>query len=555
MARHSFLRRFLFFSFVGITTTVWFLPFSVSAASQVSEGEDMAAIGQQIYRQGQLASGEPVEAYVMGDMKVLGTQFTCLNCHGRSGMGGAEGRTFTPAINPDALFSAREGVYLARDAYTDVSLAEVIRTGKTPGKQHLLQTMPSYHLSDAAMKALIKYLKTLSASFSPGVEDTTIHFATVINDQADPEKVQAMLTVLQRFFQDKNAKTRFEDKRQQRGPFYQHYRIKAYRDWVLHVWKVHGPPQGWPAQLADYAKQQPVFAMVSGLVAGSWQPIHQFCEEHSIPCLLPNTDVPKRDVKREEKSFYTLYFSEGLGLEARVIADEIIAERVPAHHVLQVVQQGSAGLFAAEIFEKVAGKQEAVTLRKWVLKSTEQLSWKTLAEKMQKLQADTVILWLSGRELADAVPGEVMEIPGTIYLSSTLLGGYYAAMPEIRGRQVKLVHPFNPPENQEPALNRLQVWLDSRNIPLHHPRIMGQTFYASMILGKGLAHIKNHFYRDYLLDALDHGNGKSIFSINYPRLSYGPEQRYLAKGAYIFDYPLHVGKAGRSTTHWRVPGL
>jgi len=76
----------------------------LSGQGRMSPSTEVVALGKQIFRQGRLNDGVPVEAYVKGDMKVLGTQFTCLDCHGRSGMGGAEGRTFTPAVNPAALF-------------------------------------------------------------------------------------------------------------------------------------------------------------------------------------------------------------------------------------------------------------------------------------------------------------------------------------------------------------------------------------------------------------------------------------------------------------------
>ncbi|HHD64416.1 MAG TPA: hypothetical protein ENK96_08670, partial [Desulfobulbaceae bacterium] len=107
---------------------------------------DMIALGRQIYRQGILADGKPVKAHVMGDIEVFGTQFTCLNCHGRSGMGGGEGKTFTLAINPAALFAPRDSMYLERSAYDDESLEACIRQGETPEGTKLTPEMPTYDL-------------------------------------------------------------------------------------------------------------------------------------------------------------------------------------------------------------------------------------------------------------------------------------------------------------------------------------------------------------------------------------------------------------------------
>ncbi|RUM38662.1 MAG: hypothetical protein DSY58_01850 [Desulfobulbus sp.] len=516
-----------------------------------NKATEQIELGQQIYRQGRLASGEAVEAYVMGDMKVLGTQFACLNCHGRSGMGGAEGKTFTLAINPAALFTPRKGVYLERPAYTDETFAKVLRSGKVPGDKTLSAAMPVYQLPDREMAALTAYIKTLSSTFSPGVSEETIHFATVISDEIKPGAARSMLSVLERFFQDKNSRTRYENKRQKYGPFYQHYRIKAYRDWALHVFRLHGPRESWQRQLADYYRQQPVFAMVSGMVAGSWEPVHQFCEQNEIPCLLPNTDFPAAPGKSD---FYTMYFSEGLGLEAKVIARSVAASGKEAN-ILQVFSSRSGGSSGASSLRSIL-KQQGDAVTDWKLSNHEQFTWKELDHRVHGSAADAVVLWLTSRDLANAGPAvEREKFTGPLYLSSSLLGGFFVDFPEVSGRMAKVAHPFNPPEKQELIYKRLKVWLDSRGLKSEHRRIIGQSYYACMILGKGLAHIKNHFYRDYFLDALDHGNAKSIFSINYPRLSYGPGQRYLAKGAYIVEGTLQRDQISTLVSTWIVPDL
>lgn len=128
--------------------------------------------------------------------------------------------------------------------------------------------MPVYHLPDREMTALIAYLKTLSSEFSPGLTGEEVHIATVVSEHADPDAKKAMLAVMDGFFKDKNAQTRYEKKRVTHGPFYQHYRLKAYREWVHHVWELRGPPETWIAQLEKYYEEQPVFAMLGGLVQG-----------------------------------------------------------------------------------------------------------------------------------------------------------------------------------------------------------------------------------------------------------------------------------------------
>ena len=92
----------------------------------------MIALGRQICRLGILANCKSVKAHVVDNIEVPGIRFTCLNCHGRSDMGGDESKTFTLAINPSALFAPRNSMYLERSAYDDESLTACIRQGEPP---------------------------------------------------------------------------------------------------------------------------------------------------------------------------------------------------------------------------------------------------------------------------------------------------------------------------------------------------------------------------------------------------------------------------------------
>lgn len=315
---------------------------------------------------------------------------------------------------------------------------------------------------------------------------------------------------------------------------------------------MQGAPETWAEQLERYYAQQPVFAMLGGLVQGPWQPVHTFCEKNEIPSLLPNTDQPG-GIGTDD--FYTLYFSEGLHLESRVIAAELIGLKLPAR-VLQVYRPEQKGVFGADSFKETADRTEGLTVTEWVLEGGARFNRSGLLERVKKADAETVILWLPPEELEGvSLAGTEQEIAGHVYLSSSMLGGIFAPVPLILGKRVKLVHPFVLPQNQEVVFKRVQVWIEKRKIPLTDHRILGQTYYACMILGEGFMHIKRHFYRDYLLDALDHGNAKSIYSVNYPRLSYGPGQRYLAKGAFIIEHTGFGTKKLPDPATWIVPHL
>ena len=520
-----------------------------SSPTVLSETE-LVAIGQQIYREGRLSNGEPVKAVVMGDVSVAGTQFTCLNCHRRSGWGSSEGTKPVLPTSAGALYSPRVRIYRERPSYTDETLEEVIRSGLDPVGNPLDLAMPWYDLPDQEMAGLIAYLKTLSKETSPGLTSEVIHLATVVGEAVDPVIKKAMLDVLEKFFQNKNAQTRGEVKRVTHSSYYfNSYKNEAYRKWVLHRWELKGPPDSWSAQLEEYYRRQPVFALVSGVVPGEWTPIHDFCEENQIPCLLPNTDQPAVNNRGD---FYSLYFSKGLDLEAGTILEHL-SRIQPGGSIVQIFREGTGGAFAARALRRASSKYPQFSLEDWPLLQGQPIAESTLLQ-LEKRQALATVLWLSEEDAAAFMEQELERgTLGAFYLSSSLLGRETPSLSDPLKRTTFLVHPFNLPHVRDDRFRRAEIWLESRKIEITSPRIQGQTLFACMILGEGLMHIKQNFHRDYLLDVLDHGEGMTAYANSYPRLSFGPEQRYLGKGAYIID--LSIMKEGSTTPRatWVVP--
>jgi hypothetical protein len=78
--------------------------------------------------------------------------------------------------------------------------------------------------------------------------------------------------------------------------------------------------------------------------------------------------------------------------------------------------------------------------------------------------------------------------------------------------------------------------------------VADQTFFALTVLSEGIMHVRKNFYRDYLLEVMDHLSGFENFSVFYPKLSFGPGQRFLSKGCYLL--PLAASDA---RPEWLVP--
>jgi hypothetical protein len=503
----------------------------------------MVEIGRRVYQEGVLVNGEPLRATVMGGLEVSGQQFTCIHCHRRSGLGGQEGTKYVPPTNGAYLFVPREKMHMERPAYNDQTLIEAIALGVNPQGVEFDEIMPLYELPDLEMAGLVTYLKELSAELSPGVDDQAIHIGVVVDVSVDKAERDAMLAVIERYFADKNSRSRNEPKRRKFAPFYLVDRLQAYRPWQLHIWEVSGPPASWPEQLEEHYRQQPIFTMLSGLVDGPWTPIHNFCEKYRIPSVLPNTVRP---VVGEDVDFYTMYFSKGVVLDAQVVLTDLETEPT-RRNIIQVYRQGAAGADGAAALRRMAGSAGLELYDLAFAEDDAIEGMEAVVAKLRETGADTMIFWLGPEDLASLAVGGV-RLPENfrIYFTSSLLDGELNRIPALFKANGRALHQYNLPRNQASRFNRTAIWLKSRQIPLTRPVLQGQTFYACLVMKEGLMHVRRNFYPDYLLDGLDHVQRMARFVANYPRVSFGPEQRYLAKGSYVIDL-----KTG--TSHWIVP--
>jgi hypothetical protein len=80
-----------------------------------------------------------------------------------------------------------------------------------------------------------------------------------------------------------------------------------------------------------------------------------------------------------------------------------------------------------------------------------------------------------------------------------------------------------------------------------------QTYYALTMLQFGLQNVINDFYRDYLIEVIEHEAENELNPGTHPILALGPGQRFASKGAFIAT-PAADDKAGyRVVSGWIVP--
>jgi hypothetical protein len=355
-----------------------------------------------------------------------------------------------------------------------------------------------------------------------------------------------MLDVLRTFFDEKNNQLRNPRGRARAGPFYRSNINDSYRTWELVVWKLSGPPGTWREQLEERYRERPVFALVSGMAAGSWQPIHEFCEANEVPCLLPNTDVPVIG-----NGYYTLYFSEGLALESKVIAQHV-ARQPDAGPVVQVFRGGSSGELAASVMRSQLLARD-IKLTDVRIDGDRPIPEARVRKQVKKSRAEALVLWLGPDDLETVASWTESGEPGAprIYLSSTLNAGRPASIVAGLRDEAFVAHPFSLDELFENRFRRVEVWLKSRNLDVRDELIQAQTYFACVLAGEGLMHVKyDYFYRDFFLESVDHMTVLANLSASHPTLSFGPGQRFASKGCYMLPPGREVADA-----EWIVPGM
>jgi hypothetical protein len=508
-----------------------------------------------LYREGVLPDGHSLRGTRAGGEAIEGRAAACANCHRRSGFGVEEGRTIVPPITGKYLFRESTGaspmvhpggeaVSSQRSRYSSETLARAIRDGIDPDGRTLDYLMPRFALDDASMALLTGYLKQLSSHPVPGALTDIVEFATIVTPDADPVKRDAMLDVLNHFFDRNNAFYRGADPTLQ-GPLRIH--VPTGRSWQLRVWELTGSPETWEEQLERRFKADPVFAVISGIGAKTWEPVHRFCERKSLPCLMPNVDLPVV----AESDFYPVYFSRGVLLEADVIANRLGAE---ANHgaprrVIQVFRSDDIGAAAArQLADALAAGGVTVAMHELTSRHpARELS----GVARDAAAADALVLWLRSEDLK-ALPADATA-PKRVFVSGLMGGLEKAPLPQTWRDPTRLTYPFDLPARRTIPMDYPLGWFRIQHIAVVDERIQIDTYIACSILGEAASTMRNDLVPDYLIERVEVELSHRLINGYYPRLGLAPGQRFASKGAYLVRFADPSGERIVADGDWIVP--
>lgn len=598
----------VFLLLLSVTGIILSLPAHAVEQVAVPASADELESGRRIYMEGILPSGAMLTGIRFGNTVVSGARAACVNCHRRSGMGQVEGDIQVPPINGEFLYAPKGERHVAvmdpriskafnqaHDPYTSETFNQAVVHGKNNRGREMNVAMPRFDLDESALKALAAYLKQLSSEWSPGVTQSSIRFATVITPDVDPVRRKTMIDMLQAIFRQKNSNTRNALQPQTR-----HHMTSAVelilgteRTWDLDIWELQGAPETWGAQLEERYRNQPVFALISGMSTSTWQPIHDFCEQGKIPCWFPSVDLPVT-----VPSQYSLYFSGGVALEAKVLASHILNSEALPKHLVQIFRDDSVGRAASQELEH-ALTGSSINVENQVI-SENAAATDSLKGVLAKVKSgDVVVYWLRQDDISALV--KFKPVRGvTNYFSSRLANAEHIPLAPAWKSNSHLVYLYELPSKREMNLAYFHAWIDLHKFPLVDEAMQSEIFFALNYMTDTSAEMLNNLYRDYLVERAEtmmdkregskaeqetrdrvslgrpgdmdrrHGEmrtkvearltipGQASAAIShgttiYPHLSLGPGQRFASKGGYIIRFADNRSDNLIEESGWIVP--
>jgi hypothetical protein len=553
----------------------------------------MLALGRAIYFEGRHDSGPPVVGRRSDGTTLIGADAACVRCHRASGLGGVEGQVVVAPISGRALFGSaapvvvrtdrlhQPGVWVPRPPLDSAGFAGVMRAGLRPGGVALDPLMPRFDFSDAELAALAAHLRTLSAVVAPGVNATTIHFATVIAPGVEPARERAFVDTLQAAV--RQIDVNIASGHRQKLAIVER-REQSRRRWTLEIRRLNGARDTWAAQLDHWQAQQPAFALLSGIGGGDWTEVHDFCERARVGCWFPSVDAVPETAAGGTSG---LYFSAGVHLEAAALASRL--SRARQGRVVQLRAEGDrVGEVATQALKRAlaASRREIVEITLPLSASSDSSQWLTSLQV-----TDTVVAWLSPAGL-QGLAGPLPAVDA-VYLSAAMSGEAASALDPGWRDRAWLVQCSEAEPLRTANLRRFRSWLASRQIAEIDERMQSEVFFAVNFLAATVDGMLNNLHPDYLIEraeaslamrermqvqeevqALQMGGGgrqpaqaaraampASAAGVDfalqlsrggttaYPRLSLGPGQRFASKGVYLIK--LKPGAA--DLPEWIVP--
>lgn len=476
--------------------------------------------GKQIYLHGTTSSGEPIVASLgEASLEVPGNVMPCASCHGIYGKGKPEGTIRPSNLRWESLTTAATANRV-HPPYTEASLAVAITEGKDPAGNKLRSAMPRFQIPTADVADLIAYLKRVGNP-DPGVSDNKIVIGTILPKGSLAVMGQSIKSVLTAYFSEVNTQ----------GGIYN-------RSVELKFVEVADNPAATRAAVERFLKDEQVFALTAAFMAGTEKEIVTLMDQQEVPLIGPLTLYPQTGVPLNRQVFYLL---SGINEQARVLIDFATKQAGPRNPGIAVVyprndlnlavveairdQSKKDGVSAPQTYDYAAGHFDAAA-----------------ANTQLKRSNPSVVFFLGSAEEALSFMREAEKLSWfpSIYGPAAAAGSGIFEAPAGFDRKFFFSFPTSPVDQSAAGMQEFRSLAEKYKLPTQNLAAQISTYGAARILVEGLRRAGKDLSREQLLQALEGLSGYQTGLL--PAVSYGPDRRIGALGAYVVTVDLKEKK-------------
>jgi len=480
--------------------------------------------GKQIYLNGTSPSGKDILAYV-GDasLEVPGNVMACANCHGIAGQGKAEGGINPSNVTWEALTKPYGVTHVngrKHPAYTARALELAVTRGLDPAGNKLLFAMPRYQMSKEDLDDLVVYLKRLGTDVDPGVSDNKIVIGMAF-PTAGPigELSQAARDAIAAAFAETNS---------QGGVYNRQLELKSVAADTKTITR---------ADVEKLIRDEKVFALTGMMIAGVENDIVPLLAEQEVPLIGPLTLDPKISSPLNRQVFYVL---DGAAGQARVLLGFMAKKAESKPMTIAVVHSGgelSASVVAAVRDQSQKEKLTAPQVVGYVSGSL------PAAEVVAQLKGNATAVFFIGSapELLSLMKeaANANWFPQIFVQSGTASPTLFDAPAGFEGK-VFCTFPTAPADQTEEGIKEFRLLGEKYKLPQKYLAAQLSAYSSAKILIEALKRVGKDLSRERLIQTLE---GFYNYQTGLtPPISYGPNRRVGAMGAYIVTLDLKEKK-------------
>jgi ABC-type branched-subunit amino acid transport system substrate-binding protein len=483
--------------------------------------------GKQIYLQGTSPSGKDILAYV-GDssLEVPGNVMACGNCHGTAGQGKVEGGINPSNVTWEALTKPYGLTHVngrKHPAYTSRALELAITRGVDPAGNKLLYAMPRYQMSKEDLDDLVVYMKRLGTDVDPGVTENKIVIGTAF-PTAGPigELSQVVRYVIAAAFAEVNS---------QGGVYSRQLELKSI-----------AAADNTKLTRADVEKlinEEHVFALAGLMIAGVEKEIVPLVAEREVPLIGPLTLDPRIGSPLNRQIFYVF---DGAAGQSRALIS-FMAKKPDSLKPLTIAVVHSGGDLASSVIEAVKdqNQKEKLSAPQPVEYVAGSFAAAEMVARLKQANITGVFFMGAAADLLSLMKEAAIVnwFPQIFVQSGNASQTLFDAPAGFEGK-VFCTFPSAPVDQTAEGIKEFRLLGEKYKLPEKHLAAQISAYSSAKILIEALKRVGKDLSRERLIQALEgFYNYQSGLT---PPITYGPNRRVGAAGAYVVTFDLKEKK-------------